>query len=290
MAQNKTIKFEYFKITHDVMENGRRIEKGGFNFADWLLKMKNNNRIQTLIPLKNCYARIEKMEQDLETGYWVTRFMKKRNIAPSKIYDGRDAEAIDLEDGEYIGEDVTMLYDKQNNIVMIQSNRLSLTPTIIAEFVSKTVSAENNVIVNIRPMLIEDRNIDLRDKQVRKLEIKFANVNNEISQRSSLNRLFNTLSLYHGITGKISISVGRSRDRTLNNDLVQNTIDEIQNDRVGIDSVQVSYRESSDSQIELIDLFDDVKTVYIEIQQEDNKPLDFDLLKMKMIQKYRNHL
>ena len=132
MAKYKrTIRYQYYQVIIKKKDGTFKI----FNFAEWIKLMKENNLLQTAITFKDAKARIEKCEFSTENGTWGIRILKLRDTnIPSKAKDKEDARVIELEEGEYLGEDIFLIFHPQNGIAMIQQNRLSLGISRIEEF------------------------------------------------------------------------------------------------------------------------------------------------------------
>ena len=120
MRYKRTIKFQYFRIFCQKRGNdGNFGEKELYNLTEWISKAKGNQ--QKAISFGKNMARIDIIKYSKKTELWGIRLLKLRNTnPPTKAKDGEEAEAILLEDGEYIGEDVSMLYDRYSNILMVQ--------------------------------------------------------------------------------------------------------------------------------------------------------------------------
>ena len=64
------------------------------------------------IEFDNVIARLEELEGDNENKIWKLRFMKLRDTnIPSIVKKEEEAKPIALDDDEYIGEDMLMIYD-----------------------------------------------------------------------------------------------------------------------------------------------------------------------------------
>lgn len=285
----RKVKFQYFKITYCQLNKGRYEHKGGFNLADWVINFEKQGKMNKLIGYEDGSARVEKF--DLEDDYYIIRFIKKRFSAPSKCKEGEEAEPIPLDDDEYIGEDVTLLYDREKNIVMLQSNRFAMSYNSISRFISNDLNKKKDkdnkkIKVFLKPLIKDHSELNFKDKIVRTLEVSFANINTNIAHRRAVRRLLSGLGAYHGLSGRISISVGRSKTDALNNEEVHNLIKEVVEEKQGIERVTVKYKDDEDSATQILDLFDDVRNDIIYIKQEENKPLDYDNIKQKMIAIY----
>ncbi len=135
MKDKRIVNFCYFR---PYLFDGKG-EKEPFNFAEWIINFEKENRIYKTIELNNFTARVDGHKYDTKNDLHGVCFVKMRDDNfPSRVAEGRAQEDLDLEDGEYIGEDMYILYDRNENIFMMQINRMSLTITRIMEFINIT--------------------------------------------------------------------------------------------------------------------------------------------------------
>lgn len=70
-----------------------------------------------------------------EKNYWKMQFVKVRDsIVPSKVNSSGDFTEIELDDDEYIGEDVACLYYPEKHVIAIQRNFYSVSSKNICEY------------------------------------------------------------------------------------------------------------------------------------------------------------
>lgn len=79
--------------------------------------MHSENRIKKKIEFGKLLVRIDEIKYDENNDLWALRLMKLRddNI-PSKVKEDEIAEPINLEADEYIGEDMSILYEKEQGL------------------------------------------------------------------------------------------------------------------------------------------------------------------------------
>lgn len=118
----KIFKFRYFQVL--LVENG---EEKPFPFSIWAQEMNKRGLLQT------CAGSAEKMEVDAvnhKDGIWETRI--------DVLRDAELPQSADLESGEYLGEDILMIYDEATGIALIQQNRMSLGIVRLRTFLCTT--------------------------------------------------------------------------------------------------------------------------------------------------------
>jgi|GEM_PF-6412027 len=119
---------------------------------------------------------------------------------------------MDLQDNQYVVEDLSILFDSSTSVGMFQRNRNSIGPTKICEYfnlILKDVSAYENKIA-FHPIVRADTYKSLRKKEIiTKIDIKTSDINN-----NNLPHEFKSLfqpSIIEGLEIELTLSVGRSR-------------------------------------------------------------------------------
>ena len=256
---DRNIRFRYYKLEKQHKFKNRWHSDGEFDFLAWLNGIKKYKKEMVTIELKDTKARVEKIRYYEKEQLWVLRFMKLRdeNI-PMIAKENTEAEDIALEDDEYIGEDLYVLYDETCGLAMIQSNRFSLGTARLAEFMAKTYSDEVDIRVKIKPII---KDIDLRKykkKSYKTIELGFANIIADVpSSKSPLSVIMNSYRKFHALSGHISISLGRTKENTLNIEEVDNLLEEI-GEYDNVVSAKLRIKDDDAEHTELIDLFDNI--------------------------------
>lgn len=137
MSNKRIVKFLYFR---PYLFDETTDDKEPFNFAEWIAEYKEDGKILNKVDLKDGFsARVEECMYDDKKDLWCVCFVRMRGEnLPSKVAEGRAQEDLDLEEDEYIGEDMYILYDRKSNVFMMQVNRIAMTITRITEFINKT--------------------------------------------------------------------------------------------------------------------------------------------------------
>lgn len=284
----RLVRFHYYQaLIERVNEKGQWIKESHFNVADWLAKLSDEGDIRRNVELSDCIAYIENVKFDKESFYSV-RFFKLRDInIPSIVKEGKNSEPIPLEDDEYIGEDMNMLYDKKLGVCMIQSNRMSLSASRIAEWMSK--KCEKGYRVSLLPIYNTKNLASFKKKKISNIDISFANIE-ENNSLQSLGDIIKGMRKFNGLTGHLTISVGKRTTQQLNNDGTLELITELRENREVVKSAKVKMKDDDKSRTEIVDLFDDVLHDYISFDVEVKKNLDFDEERLGMIQRYKERV
>lgn len=289
MRYKRTIKFQYFRIFCQKRGNdGNFGEKELYNLTEWISKAKGNQ--QKAISFGKNMARIDIIKYSKITELWGIRLLKLRNTnPPTKAKDGEEAEAILLEDGEYIGEDVSMLYDRYSNILMVQSNRFSLSISKIEEFMNY-VNENVDEIITIDPIGNFGASDCLRQKEYKRFEVPFANLNVwQDEDKKPLKGIMTSIKEMGGYTASVKIGVGKGKGNFLNK---QNILDFVQNlgwKKDFVKSARVKIEDPETGEDEgIFDLIEEVFHDYITFELDAKETLTYDMAIGQMTRKFND--
>lgn len=163
---------------------------------------------------------------------------------------------MELDENEYIGEEVSALYDQKYNILMLQRNRNSLSPSGIEKYFSSVLGSGD--IIELVPIPFPDELKEIKQNQIfRKLSIGFSptNIDDEIlnNANKSLVQIIKGSRSLGAIKVSVTLSLGNSKKEK---SLKQDEILELKNlqNYDGFNKIQVSKREDEDREIETVDL------------------------------------
>lgn len=257
------IRFQYYQIRYIMEEETNKEKYRIFNMERWAQMMDDENMIQRSIAFNDAIARLDNIEFFQHSRLWGIKLMKLRDTnIPSKVKEYEEAELIELESNEYIGEDLFLLYDPETGIAMIQQNRYALGISRVEEFFRETYSrlSGKKVAVNIEPVCQRNDIKRLRKSKYRYLELSFANIDKykDSDGKSSLARIMQPFKDLYGINGTIKISLGHTKTDTLNRNEIQELIEAVNSNKRFIRSAKLKIKEDDDADVELIDLFSEV--------------------------------
>ncbi len=291
MGRTKPITFQYFQIQlqkESVSRNGqiewRPIQV--FDFPTWLARQNSEGMLKKNYNVNNDFiGNLESIAQ--HEGFYYARFYKLRDIVPAKVKDGAGAESIELEDDEYIGEDVCLLYDDSNGVCMLQKNRFSVSYLKLSEWLS--MSCEKGYRVRLRP--INDTNIfdKLLNKNIRSFDVSFANLQYD-DENYALSELIQTVQKFNGSKANIRISVGRERHRRLDKEAVNALLSVLKMNKGKFSKAKVTLSDENDTKVEVLDLFDAIMSSTINFTIKDKEILDFNTAINRMTDAYQNKL
>lgn len=153
-------------------------------FLDSLFTTANKTPVmERTKPKSSVYNEIRLQVVEKEEDFWYGQFVKVRDdVAPGLVTAKGEYRHIDLESGEYIGEDTSFLYDVKNNILAFQRNYYSVSDKRAAEYfkyIFDINSAEDKYEYNIsfRPC-INSSSIELSDVALKSFDITCIDVGN----------------------------------------------------------------------------------------------------------------
>lgn len=300
MPYSRNIKFNYYQIINNSISD--ELDKNYFSATEWKKTLDDNQLIKKHIDLSKCKAKIEYIEYSKLSGLWKIRLMRlgEYNI-PQKSKTEHNAEDIPMDDDEYIGYDVNILYDEMTGIAMIQRNKMSLTIERITELIHAT-NPSNNKYISILPILKMTNGKKLT-KNGKKIELTFANIVNEIPETlSPLSSIINSFHKLRGLAGNVAIGVGRGKEitttkskgkekktkteRFLDARETAQFINDIRDNSEIISRGIVTLRDEDDTNVQLVDLFDDVFVDIIKFQLESRKTLGIGYVMDEMRTRY----
>jgi hypothetical protein len=232
-------------------------------------------------------ARVENCVFDEKNGLWQIRILKLRDTnIPSIVKESEEAIPIKLEENEYIGEDLTMIIDVRNNIAMIQNNRFSISISRLEKMFTKIFSNPKERVV-ISPILDIIDISKINKKYYKSIQLRFADISNHSAvPNSSLGGIFSAYNQMGGVSGTISISIGRSKEKTLIAKSVKSLLGDISSNKDIITGAILKVKDDDDSNIEVINLFENIYSNFIEYSLEERATLGFEYCIDKMTEKF----
>lgn len=203
------------------MQNKKKVQNKSkiFNFAEWVDVVTKQKLIRKPIDFNNAKARIEHVKFSKNYDVWCLQLMKLRDTnVPAKAKDFEEAQTIELDDNEYIGEDLYMIYDAKKGIGMIQQNKNSLGVSGVEEFLQHTYNlfwgTDHNKKISIEPIVGAEGMAKISKGSIRYIELSLANLNSYTpTEKTPLSEMINQMKTYQGVAGKIMISIRKRKGR-----------------------------------------------------------------------------
>ena len=297
MAKSKTICFDYMKvcIQRYNKEEDKLIEEVA-NLSNCFERVSNISPVDRTYNNGNEKIRIQVLKKTEQI--WQIQVLRLRDEIMPGIADDEGNYSIEiLEDGKYYGESISLLYDSENSVLVMQRNRYGLQPSNVEVLFNK-IKSDNDITIILKPIINKDK-IKLLDKKgvFKSLEIEVANdaEPNIIEKKpGGILSTLNTFRKYNGniVTVRIGYDKKSKRAECLDSELVLGTINELYGD-VNTKRLRTSIIYDEDTRLEKIDLLDDRVTDKETLEYNRENPIThqrvFDLLKM-LYQKKKNNM
>lgn len=282
----KNIKLEYYRS--NVINNG---EMNVINLRETLDDLYYQIQSGRVIryEFNNEIAKISSLfyHEDLRCFHMVFERLRDFNL-PVKSSFERESEIIDLEEDEFIGEEVSLLYDVDNCVFMIQRNRDSLSPTALEMFLNDIHSnfIHQNSNLEINPIL-EQNTLQqvLNSSQVRKINIRVDDLGQEIEYDDDLSNITEELTRYEATSLEFTLSVGRERESEMESERAKGFIRTIMGRR-NISKAQVYVRMDEESNVEKYDLIEQKMYSIAPFDYRENRTIRPDAVFQKMHEIY----
>jgi hypothetical protein len=261
MAYRK-VRFEYYQVVFKKAEDGPIMRDRLFDLVQWMDKAKRKSLEGRTYSYRQEQSRLEDCYWDDELGFYFLHFLRMRETnIPSKAKATAAVEPLELEDDEYIGEEVSALYDERNHVLMLQRNKYSLGPEGIEEYLN-LVWAKENAMIYLRPISPPNAfDLARRAAEYRKINIRFADIKNLREEtildkfKSPLGKILNTFEDYQGLNAQVIITVGNVKGSSLDEKTITDTLDDIENNSEYFSRAEIAKKDDEDARVELIDLF-----------------------------------
>ncbi|MEZ2459363.1 DUF6731 family protein [Salinicoccus roseus] len=230
---------------------------------------------------------------DRRLYYFQIAKLRNRNIPDlKKIKVPR--RPLELEDNEYISEFLTFIFDVENDVAIIQTNKYSLSTKELEVYLTKLresiVNDEgNNEIINVKLHVVPDPNKirQIRNADyIRKIRIKSSQVNlDALVDEESLKEISEVIGQYGGYEFTLEVGLGRSSQRTdsLHKDSVISTVTNVLNRNEVIDGedkfdLKVSIKDDADTPQEVVNLIEPRMTDVIQIESDNRNDLGAEVI------------
>jgi hypothetical protein len=195
--------------------------------------------------------RIKSVDVSDITGYYhiIMERLDDRPLSKTTIYG--DSTDLDLKENEYIGHEISILYDPAKNVMLVQRNISSLSPSGVEKFIDSLYFDYYEEFANFKLVAAIDRRAKtkaLNNDIYRKITLK---VTGEDTDDLLLGVSGNN---YEGVESvEIVISTNRAKDSKLDYSVSKRILENwIDHDKV--EKLSVKTKETEDTPIEEIDL------------------------------------
>lgn len=291
MSTKKKIRIEYYQV----VKNDK--DSRGMDELFCLEKLIAVACKKTIVDRTYQYydeeARLDKIRYNKLDDYWYLNFVRLRQTKiPVKARRTEEAKPIELESDEYIGEDVTAVYDCKNNILALQKNRDSLGATGIEIYLNNLY---NNSQYNIflRPVAGDVEQKINKIHSVRRMELRFADNlygTKKGLEKSSFADLLKYFTDLESNSAVVTVSLGNKwRNRSLCMEKIKQTIADIRNTNGIVSDAQLSVTYADDGPTDIIDLFSMRQYDFIDIKIEKLKSIEFGYISEEICKAYNKN-
>lgn len=239
-------------------------------------------------------------------GFQLTKM--RDNMLPAKKKKGKIKEEINLNDDEYIGDFVSILYDSMLNVFMIQSNSYGLTINQIQKYLTQLrrkyikLTNDKDMIQELAcelRVLIDPKKVEhiLDSKFYRKIRIKGSDfmldslISKDKDGYKKFGTIRNCMGETRGVNFDITFSVqSNKKTETLNHDDVEEIINEFNkvNDDKDKPQIEVTKKDNEDSNVEMVNLLYPRLNNIISFKIQARTSIGNDFLFDKMNETYNN--
>ncbi len=264
--------------------NRQRDELKCFDLLDWIDKVREKPYKEILRNIKDVEGRVESLKHRDKSKIYALNFMRMNEYSSSfKVKNDKPAEHINIEveDGEYIGKNTVCLYDAENGIIMIQTNREGYSNLAIQRYINSFYESE---VCELTPII---KNLDILNggKDYKKIDVRFANINNfHATSGTWFESIVEGINEVEGINVHIEISCGKNRNHILRTDKVKTAIHDILENKECISSANVTMAD--EEIVGIYKLFDNICNESIEYTIEKNGGISFEKLFAGMYERY----
>lgn len=262
MAYRK-VRFEYYQVVYRKDTDSSTMRDRLFNLENWMDKAMALSLEGRTHDYRSEQARLDNAYWDDEMEYYYLHFVRLRDTnLPSKAKTNTQVEPFELEDDEYLGEEVSALYDEENHVLLLQRNKYSLGLEGIEEYLN-LIWGNDKETIYLRPICPPNTFEEVRKaREYRRINLRFADLNVRanptILERlsSPLNGIIKGFGEYEGINAQVIITVGNNRNSTLEEETVRDTLLDIENNPDLFSKAEIVKKEDDDAKVELVDLFE----------------------------------
>lgn len=194
---------------------------------------------------------------------WEIRILKLRDNNLEKANDHGDCEVLQLEDGEYLAESCSALYDTETGIFVIHRNSRSLAPSGFVKLLNKEFKKNKEDIFLMTPIQLERngyrkvKNTNEFTKMEFAIDYEKSTFEEGSGDKKGLFKILDALGKEMGNTkAKIILSVDARSSNRLNDRNMRKNIDLLYQDE-RVSNLKISFKEDENTSVETVDLCKD---------------------------------
>lgn len=266
----KKIRFNYFNVRLSITDHQGVVNSAPWDMTDFFNYISvTTNQIDGVVNVGEYNAELDRNTflHEINPQLFSIQISKLRDDKLPVIKAiGIEKEDLNLNENQYLGEYITIIYDPQLYILAVQSNLYSLNIKQLEVMLTNLRLNYFNAIgepqdppfeVSLNPILDPNKVNQVREAEIfKKISIKGSEVNVEaFEDNPTLNGLSAVIGQIEGVNFELTLSVGQGpRDRSLNREVVQEIIDSYNAYDGPKPKVEVKAADDNESRPEIINL------------------------------------
>lgn len=278
------IKYQYFQLCTIQGDDTTDLP---FDLRPWIERLIDIGLEDRIQEINDISGRLEDIAL-VNVELYALNFMRMDVVSNTYVLapDTR-ARHVDLDENEYIGKNTVVLYDPRFHIAMVQCNRGSYGAVALQNYINSFIDDGN--LCYFRPIEYDYDRVDLNNKRILKLDVRFANTRNLVSRDSvAFERIIKACNQTECRTAHLELGLGRSYVQTdeLEPETMQGIICEVRSEdnRGLVSSAHVTL--SDDQKSEVFDLLQNILNDKINYVVPARGELAFGLMSNRMADKY----
>ncbi|OOM74468.1 hypothetical protein CLPUN_39210 [Clostridium puniceum] len=288
MNKKKNIKFDYGRIyIYELESIGSKVKKNRqpLKLEKILIIALEKVIKERTRPYYGEDVILQKIEK-ADGGVWKLQFIRQRSAEVPGIIDKKSDEfkKLELDDSEYIGEDIAVLYHEKTNVLMVQRNKNAIGMNGIRAFVEQILNSSTKS-VEIKLVPFTNNLGELKKIIIRKVEVSFAETN-DACENSSLAGVIIGARKMKSMSTKVVFSVGHSKK---DNSLTQEEVMEFTKlkEEDGFKKVHVEYRTSKDEPIEQVEFINGTLVDQAKFEYSKENEINYERIIDRMIDLFK---
>lgn len=293
----KNIRFDYYQVCCKQLNEREELVFPLYDLTPILEEAQQIDVSDRMYQYRGEEARLQKVDKlRIQVGrrqkdIWELQFLRiRKNVLPGIASDDGSFDPLDLDDDEGIGEEVSVLYDRQHSIIFIQRNRNSLSPTGIEEYFNEVMEGQGIIF---KPIILPDDYLRLTDSDYfRTITISFADIRmTEENENSSMSQIVQAVEQFQGVNAEIKITLGPKgkKGQSLSREEILKSISQFR-DRSDVTKFKVSRKEHEDARVEVCDLIEQRLIDFSAFTYSREEPIVHDRVFEKMLELYLGRL
>ncbi|MEI3402157.1 MAG: DUF6731 family protein [Clostridia bacterium] len=286
----KEIQFDYYEVhCFEMNEDNTVATDIKFDIDSILSDLSKIEVVKRTQIYKNDKIRFQIVNKT-EDELWEMQVLRLReSMLPGIADEEGNFEIITLEDGQYIGESVTLLYDPNNCIICMQRNNRAILPSTM-EYLLRAIYKGSNELITLKPIIKPRDLTKINDETLyRKISIGIATDEVVLNEENPtpIGRMLNNINEYD--CGYVTLELGFNgrlkKNTTMASGLSFQTIEELLEDNK-VDKLKIAYKTTEDSFVEYADLIENKTHDILSFEYQRNKDISHKLIFEKIHERY----